>query len=133
MPFSWKRPQSELFPLKYLQFEALDTNDSIETQKCVNFVIQDLESNRFEDVIKIMREKHLKDEPMYSSKRIPEDPVAFQEMTDNWRNLLQQKISLVCFKEGSEEIVAVNILGVVDEAEFDAPHSVKSFSISSSL
>lgn len=120
MPFSWRRPQSLDFPLTYVKFSALDSGNS----KKVTYVIQDLKIDRYEEVIGIMKDKHLLDEPMYSSKGIQKDPTSFQEMVSKWTNMLEQNISLVCFKEGSEEIVAINVLGVVTEAEFDAPHSV---------
>lgn len=118
MPFSWVRPETVQFPLAYSNFRALGLNSE------VIYRIEDLPASRFEDVIEIMKEKHLCDEPMYSSKGIREDPTSFQEMITNWKNMLEQRISIVCYQEGSEEIVAVNILGVVTEVEFDAPHNV---------
>lgn len=87
------------------------------------YSIEDLQENYFEDTIKIMRYKHLVDEPMYSSKGVLDCPQSLQEMIFNWRKMMKQKISLVCFKEGCDKIVAVNILGVVTEKEFDAPHN----------
>lgn len=120
MPFSWVRPATVEFPLVFGQFQAF----GIDNVKTVAYRIVDLPESRFEDVIEIMKDKHLCDEPMYSSKGIRDDPTSFQEMIANWRNMLQQRISIVCFREDSDEIVAVNILGVVSEAEFDAPHNV---------
>lgn len=125
MPFSWVRPESVKIPTVFAKFRAPNSEGDE-----VLYKIEDLQENRFDDVIEIMKNKHLSDEPMYSSKGIREDPISFQEMISNWQNMLQQKISLVCYKEGnsdkenSEEIVAVNILGVVTEGEFDAPHNV---------
>jgi uncharacterized protein (DUF2344 family) len=90
----------------------------------VSYQIEDLQEDRYDEVIVIMKDKHLVDEPMYSSKGVREDPQSLNEMIENWRNMLKQNISLVCFEEGSNEIVAVNILGVVTETEFDQPHKV---------
>ena len=125
MPFSWRRLKSLNFPLIYSKFNSLDSSGF----KKVVYRIEDLKSDRFEEVISIMKNKHLAEEPMYSSKGIPNEPTSLQEMINNWTNMLDQGISLVCFEEGSDEIVAVNILGVVTETEFDAPHSVKNFKI----
>lgn len=83
-----------------------------------------LQADRFEEVLDIMKDKHLLDEPMYSSKGVRHEPVSLQEMIGNWKNMLAQNISLICFEEGSTDIVAVNILGVVTEAEFKAEHTV---------
>lgn len=109
------------FPLSYLKFSALDSSGF----ENVTYTIQDLTRDRYEEVVGIMKDKHLVDEPMYSSKGIREDPTSFSEMISNWRNMLEQNISIVCYKENSDEIIAVNVLGVVTEKEFDAPHSVK--------
>lgn len=125
MPFSWQRPSCVEFPLIYLKFRALALNGKNE----VNYTIEDLQRDRFGEVLEIMKDKHLIDEPMYSSKGVRDDPDSFQEMIDNWTNMLEQGISLVCFEEGSSEIVAVNILAVVvREAEFDAPTQVRKYS-----
>lgn len=40
------------------------------------------------------------------------DLVSVKEMQEIWRMLLKQKIAVVCFKEGSEEIVGLNLLSV---------------------
>lgn len=91
----------------------------------MHFRIEDLQSDRFEDVLAIMKDKHLLDEPMYSSKGVRDEPDSLSEMVENWSNMLHQYISLVCYKEGSEEIIALNILGVIYEQEFDAPKDVR--------
>lgn len=120
MPFSWARPESAESPKVYLNFKALDA----EGGEQVDFRIEDLSPDRHEDVIVIMRDKHLIDEPMYSSKGVRDEPDSLNEMIENWRAMMRQNISIVCFSQGSDEIVAVNILGVVNETEFDTPHHV---------
>jgi hypothetical protein len=120
MGFLWRRPADVDFPLVHLNFSSLDS-DGIHQ---VNYRVEDLQSDRFEDVLDIMKEKHLLDEPMYSSKGCRDEPDSLREMISNWSNILHQFISLVCFKEGSDEIIAVNLLGVVFEHEFDAPKDV---------
>lgn len=108
------------FPQVFREFEARDRHGDAK----VKFRIEDLQSDRFAEALDVMRDKHILDEPMYSSKGCRNDPDSLREMTENWRNMLEQKISLVCYEDGSEEIVAVNVLGVVTETEFDAPHKV---------
>lgn len=105
MSLSWTRPKSVEFPKVYLRFETTDRENDGSYSK---YHIEDLQENRFDEVISIMKYKHLNDEPMYSSKRIREDPTSFQEMATNWTNMLKQCISIVCFKEGSDDIIAVS-------------------------
>lgn len=38
---------------------------------------------------------------------------------------MRQKVTLVCFKEGSSKIVGLNVLGVVTQNESNQPHSYK--------
>lgn len=58
-------------------------------------------------------------------KRIRDEPVSFREITEKWWDCLRQRVSLVCFKQGSDEIVGLNILGVVTLCESCQPHSFK--------
>lgn len=111
-----------MYPMTYASFQALDCG---ENGNMIDYTIQDLPEDRFEDAVAIIKDKHLIDEPMKSSKGVRDCPVSVQEMVDYLRDLLQQKISLVCYKEGSNEIVAVNILGVMTEAENNVAHKVK--------
>lgn len=123
MPFSWIRPESVEFPQVYCEFQVQDRNvgDKVNT-----FFIQDLEENRFDEVIEIMKDKHILEEPMYSSKGVRDCPVSLGEMICNWRNMLIQKVSIVCYSKDDDDknIVAVNVIGVVTETEFDSPHNV---------
>lgn len=121
--YSWSRPDDVGFPLTYSRFKALDGESN---ERLVEYRIEDLHEDRFEDAVNIIREKHLVDEPMKSSKGVRDCPISVREMTENLWGMLRQNISLVCYQEGSDEIVAVNILGVITEAESNAPHKVRS-------
>lgn len=126
MPYSWTRPNSVEFPKVYSKFQV----QGFEIDESIQLVIQDVEENRFEEVINIMKDKHILEEPMYSSKGVKECQNSLSEMVGNWRNMLNQKVSLVCYEEGdNERIIAVNVIGVVTEAESDAPHNVIKMSI----
>ncbi|CRK88768.1 CLUMA_CG002664, isoform A [Clunio marinus] len=121
MSLIWERSTDLKSPLIYSHFERQDFNGN----NIIKYRIEDLQQNRFEDALNIMKNKHLLDEPMYSAKGIHDDPISFNEMIENWKKMLRQKISIVCYQENSDEIVAVNILGVVTEKEFDAPHNYR--------
>jgi hypothetical protein len=121
MIYSWTRPENLTYPMIYATFQALDSEDGGDL---IEYRIQDLPEERFEDAVAIIKDKHLIDEPMKSSKGVRDCPISVQEMVEYLRNLLQQKISLVCYKKGSDEIVAVNILGVMTEIENNKTHKV---------
>jgi hypothetical protein len=122
MVYSWTRPANVEFPITYSRFQALDCESD---ERLVEYRIEDLQEERFEDAVNIIRDKHLIDEPMKSSKGVRDCPISVQEMIENLWSMLRQNISLVCYKEGSDEIVAVNILGVITEAESDIPVQVR--------
>jgi len=124
--YSWSRPENIEFPQIYSRFVALDCDSE---DKVVEYRVEDLQEDRFEDAVTIIRDKHLMDEPMKSSKGVRDCPVSVQEMIENLWNMLRQKISLVCYRKGSDEIVAVNILGVITETESDAPLNVSIFNL----
>lgn len=102
-------------------------------ERLVEYRIEDLQEERFEDAVNIIRDKHLIDEPMKSSKGVRDCPISVQEMSENLWSMLRQNISLVCYKEGSDEIVAVNILGVITEAESDITVKVRSGTVKLSI
>jgi hypothetical protein len=47
---------------------------------------------------------------------IPNDPVSCKENAAIWLQILHQKMSLLCLKEGCNNIVGVNILHVTEIA-----------------
>jgi GNAT superfamily N-acetyltransferase len=119
MPLSWKRSPDEQFPRVWSRFEASDTDGSP-----AKYRIQDLTEDRFHEVIYIMQRHHMESEVL-RVKKIRDDPVSFREITEKWWDCLRQSVTLVCFKEQSEEIVGLNVLGVVTESESRQPHSFK--------
>lgn len=131
MPLGWIRSESVDFPQVYAEFQVqVHSGDDVTSE---TLVIADVEESRFDEVINIMRDKHLVEESMYSSKGVRDCPVSLSEMTCNWRNMLNQKVSLVCYAKDdiSKRIIAVNVIGVITETEFDTPHCVSFFQSSS--
>jgi hypothetical protein len=118
--YSWQRPltDSRNYPFIYLVFEANGER----------FRIEDLCESRFDEAIKLMSENYFKSDPLMASKNILDDEISKQEVIENWRLILQQKISLVCFKENSDEIIALDFLCVMNEEEMDRKANGESLS-----
>ena len=119
MPLSWKRLETIKFPQVWAKFKAKDRDGSL-----VEYRIQDLPEDRFHEAIYFMQRYHMESEVL-RVKKIREDPISFREITEKWWDCLRQKITLVCFKEDSDEIVGLNVLGVVTKFESSQPHSFK--------
>lgn len=108
MGFSWKRPENIKFPTVWYTFEAKDLN----SDNLVEYRVQDLPVERFDDAINYMTSFFIPDEPMCETRDLASDEVSVKSFQDIWRSFLEQQITLVCFKEGSNEIIGLNILGI---------------------
>ena len=119
MPLSWKRSSEIDFPQVWSRFETKNQDGSI-----VEYRIQDLPEERFHEAIYFMQRYHMESEVL-RVKKIRDDPVSFKEITDKWWDCLRQKVTIVCFKESSDEIIGLNVLGVVTQSESSQPHSYR--------
>lgn len=113
MGFSWKRPENIPFPSVWLTFKAKDLN----SDDLVEYRVQDLPEDRYDEAIEHMTTIFLPDEPMCRSTDLYKDSVSVAEIQDLWRLMLKQRIVLVCFKLGSDEIVGMNMLGIIQKEE----------------
>ena len=110
----WTRPSNVPFPSVWLRFQAKDTV----TDELVEYRVQDLPEDRFEDAITHMTQYYLADEPICECFDVlNKDPEFVADYQLVWRVLLPQRITLVCFKEGSDEIVGLNISFVLDKED----------------
>ncbi|XP_037044815.1 uncharacterized protein LOC119080511 [Bradysia coprophila] len=108
MPLSWKRPVSSEYPKVWHRFSAAGEN----------FVIQDLPESMNEEAIHFMKVYYHVSEPLTVSYRLHEN-LFFLDYCDSlfrWM-ILKQKAALVCLKEGSDEIIGLNMNYVVNLSE----------------
>jgi hypothetical protein len=112
---SIERAQNFKFPQVFSRFRAKDSN----SHAIVDYVVQDIPENRFEEVIQFMVDQVLPDEPICRFAKIVEDPKAFESCREEWKRILPQNVSLFCLKETTNEIVGVNILKMVSESDDD--------------
>ncbi|GAB0087129.1 uncharacterized protein DMENIID0001_014060 [Sergentomyia squamirostris] len=118
MATMWKRPAEVSFPSIWLRFTRSDP----QTGEDIKFWVQDLPEDRFDEAIDMMVEHFLRDEPMCKSRKCTEDPRAIEDFRGVWKKVLTDKLTLVCFREGSDEIMGLNCLkltqqGVEDHVE----------------
>lgn len=113
------RPKSANYPNIYHEFEARD----LHSNKFVKFRVQDFPRERYEEGVEYMVQNFFEHEVMGKSRRIKSDRVAVKEMSKIWRELLAKGLSLACFKENSDEIIAMNILDVT--SSLDAEDKLK--------
>lgn len=106
------RPPNIPYPNVWLTFDAPDDNGDL-----VKYRIQDLPEDRFEDAVKHMRANFLLDESLCRSRNIASDEQSIIDFTSIWREaIFGAKLSLVCFQEGSDDIVGMNVLYVEEKS-----------------
>lgn len=114
----WTRPKEVPYPSVWHSFQARD----VDSDRMVNYVVQDLPEERFEEAINHMLGIFIYDEPTCNAKKLAEEPQSVKEIGDIWRELVQQRMALVCFREGSDEIAGLNMTYVSckdDKQDYD--------------
>lgn len=104
-----RRPPNVPYPNEWLAFQALNEDgDSL-----AQYRIQDLTPSRFEDAVRHMTRHFLTDEPLCQSRKLKDHPQSIYEFQDIIRSaMIENKMTIACFKEGSDEIIGMNILYV---------------------
>ncbi|KAJ6635825.1 hypothetical protein Bhyg_14411, partial [Pseudolycoriella hygida] len=118
------RPQNIPYPNIWLTFEAPDVNGDL-----VKYRIQDIPKDRFVDAVQHMKTHYIADETLCRARNVTFDKKSVNDLKYIWKELIRdEKLSLVCFKEGSDEIVGMNVLfieeknAVVDWDEYESEH-----------
>lgn len=111
----WSRPSHLLYPNVWLQFKAKD----VDTNDLVDYTVQDLPDDRFAEAINIMATGFLADAPMAKLKDGANDLLYVRDNVRIWEHIVKQRMTNVCFKNGSDEIVGLNFNFV--SSKDDAP------------
>ncbi|XP_059617950.1 uncharacterized protein LOC132262640 [Phlebotomus argentipes] len=106
MSNDWTRPSNIDFPTVWGTFEAKHPASG----EIWKFQVQDLPEERFDEAENIMIEHFLSEESMCKSKEISKDPSSLALARLYYRKMLEKKISLICVREGSDEIAGINCL-----------------------
>lgn len=108
LTLTWKRPENVSFPQVWLTFKAKDFN----SDNLVEYRIQDLPHERYEEAIDYMCNEFLVNEPMCKSLGVANDEHSVIERRELWKYVMSQNIVLACFKEISDEIIGINMVAV---------------------
>lgn len=113
----WKRSNFNDYPKVWYTFKARD----LDSDNIVEYRIQDLPLDRTDDLLDHLVKSYIPDEPAGQALGNQDDPHAIEDYKNYWRPVIAQGISIVCFKESSNEIVGANMLFVntKDDTYFD--------------
>lgn len=106
---TWTRPTSVEYPKIWHTFMARDTD----SDNLIEYRIQDLPLDRTNDVYQHMLANFISDEPIGQVFGSAGNLTHFEDYKLCWDPMVAQRMPLVCFKAGSDEIVGVNMLFVV--------------------
>jgi ribosomal protein S18 acetylase RimI-like enzyme len=124
-----KRVEGFVFPQIYHTFQAKDKNSN----ELVKYYIQDAPEDRFEEIVKFMATYFLPYEPMTVNKGISKDEKCVNFRKEIIKEKLKNKVSICCFKENCEDLVAVNVMVILrqnePEVECDLPDLNEIFAV----
>uniref|UniRef100_A0A7G3B3Q1 N-acetyltransferase domain-containing protein n=1 Tax=Lutzomyia longipalpis TaxID=7200 RepID=A0A7G3B3Q1_LUTLO len=104
-----KRSETVTIPQTLMTFKASDPNSGL----CVKYRIERLSEDRFSEVNDLMANVFIKHEVTCASLELFNDPDF--DGRKSWIEVLNKRISLVCFKDGSDEICGFNLLEVLQK------------------
>lgn len=104
--FNWTRPESVVHPKIWHTFKARDIN----SDNLVEYRIQDLPLDRIADCYEHLLATFIADEPAGLALGCEDDPHVSDDYKQLWEPILSQRMAIVCFKEGSTEIVGTNLV-----------------------
>ncbi|XP_058456518.1 uncharacterized protein LOC131433920 [Malaya genurostris] len=114
----WTRPEKPAIPNVWYTFQAKDAD----SDHLVTYRVEDLTEDRHEDMIQHYLDNFLDDEPFCQNKQISKDELALKEMRSFYQWCFNERMTIVCYKNGSDEIIGGNLLhvkGYEKLADFD--------------
>lgn len=99
----WKRPSNLKFPIIYSKFNI----------KGEEYRIEDIPEDRFEEACKFMLKHFVPYEPKLVSRNGKDDPLVLEDYFNMYMSGIKQKVSVACFKDKSNDFVAISILEVL--------------------
>lgn len=110
---AFRRPESLTFPQVYSTFKGKDKTSN----KIIEYRIQDLPAEFFDQAVDFMTKYFLPDETLCSAIDITSKPGAVQAIRDLWCNSLKKNLTLSCFRNDTSELVGLNVLVVKLKAD----------------
>lgn len=104
------RPSTLNFPQIYYTFKAKDKD----SDEIVEYRIQDLPIEDYERAVDMLLYDFVPEENFCVCRGLTSEPAAMAEIREFWKNELQNKISVACYRNNdkSNDLVGLNVLAV---------------------
>jgi hypothetical protein len=113
------RPAHLEFPKVYHTFLARDKD----SDELVEYRVQDLPEEYFEKSMELLFSDFIPDETFALATDTLKKPEMFPDFRKLWHGIYHQRLSLGCFKNGSDELIGVNNL-IVSGRNDNEEHNV---------
>lgn len=90
-----------------------------ETNEEEDFVVVDLQRENHAAALDHMLGNFLSDEPICKSKEVLKNAEALKIVSELWKNVMDQNVTVVCYKKHTSEIVGLNMLGVISKSDLN--------------
>lgn len=104
----WKRKDGK-FPVQYYTFVTSDKD----SDQLVEYFVEDIPESRYEEACRFMVKHFVPYEPKLVARNGQNDPLVLEDYYNKYMHGIKQKVSVACFKKGSNEFVGVNIMEVL--------------------
>lgn len=118
----FERPEGSLYPKIFNSFEAKFKD----CDKVEEYFIQDLTEEYFDRAVDFIVENHAKGGVLHRASNTLSSENGLMNVRQKYRSIFEEKVSLICFKSGSQEIAGLNALCIKTKENFIIP-SVKIF------
>lgn len=99
--------------MQYYKFVTNDRN----TNKLVEYRVEDIPERRYEEACRFMVKHFVPFEPKLVARNGQHDPAVLEDYYNKFMQGIKQKVSVACYKKGSDDFVGVNILEVLGRNE----------------
>lgn len=101
----FQRPESLHFPTVYRTFSS-------STESEIKFRVQDLPEELFDEAIELFVKHFITEETLSVSKKLAENDEAVGVIRMFFHEAFQERLSIGCFNENTDELAGVNIMMV---------------------
>lgn len=105
----WRRPDDLRFQEKCYKFLARDK----EGDEFVEFTVGEIPESRYEEACRFMIKHFVPYEHKIVARNDQDDPLVLEDYFEKYMHAIEQKVSMACYKKGSDEFIGVNIQEVI--------------------
>jgi hypothetical protein len=116
----WIRPAELGFPVRYYKF----VTGNKDCDKLFEYRIEDIPENRYEEAADFMIKYFVPYDPRIIARNAQNDPELLEDYYGIYLRAIQQKLSVACYKRGSDEFVGISVLEVVGKNDPKIPREV---------